>query len=259
MAIQEINYNKKNVTSKLYFDDIHLDILRTYPGFCDVNGISIENKLPINIESKLLQECSKRKEIYQLGAFTWESSSRLYARQCTQVTNEKAMKLRNDNRMENLKKVKMLGLGTDNTEHYIDPFSGDPVKYFIEVKFFGPPKLQSTFELHHYCHVAATSQHKAGPNPSKILMKKFLSEEEITEFFYVITMPFGSHRFVHNNTQDSNLQVWFDHWNDGRGEAPYFLQSKQNFNECVDYCKIRLNYEKFIDHVTCGDIYKNLR
>ncbi len=224
--------------------------------------ITITKKLSDELESIIFQKCTMTGDVLPLTDFTFDRG--IYGRQCRAHKNRLKKLLIDSNYKQNIKIIKKNMTGDENnTEGFLCPHSGELTAWTRIFIMNGVNKLLPTYDLHHFNYDGNISIFKGKKQPSNILKLKNISEAYMIELFCLFALSTAPHCDLHKAIDKQNLSDWNSHWDAGYGHRPYFLQSKENWDECIKFAQslmkkgetLDLDYDKFMALVTSKDVF----
>ena len=129
----------------------------------------------------------------------------------------------------NYKVIQFLQFG-DEDKPLTDFITNSPI-YKNEYTETGPlsvlnSRSRATVDLHHFVTVNNVSVKKSSLEPSQIV-KTYLLEKSyilLTEFMGIITLNNTTHKDIHSNIQDADINTYLD-----SNKAPFWAQSAENY------------------------------
>ena len=236
--------------------DLQFFNLSTHFGGFDFSLVKRE-KFDKELEKKAFQLCTATNKILPLTQFAWRSDRNTYHRVSKAIKQAQQNILTKKNRLENMKNISMLMVGTIDSEFFYDPYSGKKTEFVSEFHFRNESIRVSTYDLHHYNYMYNTSMFKSGEEPSKKITKSVLTSVDKQEFIFLFALERAAHTQLHKAHSVSNLLDWVQHWESGKGKCPFFLESKANFDKCIEYMDVNLDYDKVRNYCMTTDVYYN--
>lgn len=169
-------------------------------------------------------------------------------------TNEYNRIKKDFNKSRNIKRLRIIQHGPNGSDQpLLCIFGGHNVEQYCPVN---APHLKQIefFDLHHIKYNGDGSSLKAkGGNglsvdPSKLLIKARISNEEWKELFCCGAIDTGMHQWVHKFAKQDDLTFWEKyHWSyENSGHQPYAWKNPDNFYEVVNHLGIEgFTWEEF--------------